>query len=117
MKHTKVLLPNFPRSNLEQLQISIAFRLNYNLCDLLLSASFFFIVERTILEYPPVIESISGDSGDFLAPGDRIHQINGISTIGLTNEQVLNILMCHRDENAVIEIEYSLPDYCKRIEN
>lgn len=77
----------------------------------------FSFVERAILDYPPVIESISGDSGDFLAPGDRIHQINGISTIGLTNEQVLNILMCHRDENAVIEIEYSLPDYCKRIES
>lgn len=99
-------------ANLKNYRFQSLFRVKYNLCE-----SFLF-VERTILEYPPVIESISGDSGDFLAPGDRIHQINGISTIGLTNEQVLNILMCHRDENAVIEIEYSLPDYCKRkIEN
>lgn len=52
-------------------------------------------------------------SADFLAPGDRIHQIDGISTIGLTNEQVMNCLLCNRDENTVIEIEYSLPEYCK----
>lgn len=52
-------------------------------------------------------------SADFLAPGDRIHQIDGISTVGLTNDQVMNLLLCNRDENAVIEIEYSLPDYCE----
>lgn len=50
-------------------------------------------------------------SADFLAPGDRIHQVDGVSTIGLTNDQVMNLLLCNRDENAVIEIEYSLPDY------
>lgn len=50
-------------------------------------------------------------SADFLAPGDRIHQVDGVSTIGLTNDQVMNVLLCNREENAVIEIEYSLPDY------
>lgn len=50
-------------------------------------------------------------SADFLAPGDRIHQIDGVSTVGLTNDQVMNLLLCSREENAVIEIEYSLPDY------
>lgn len=52
-------------------------------------------------------------SADFLAPGDRIHQVDGVSTIGLSNDQVMNLLLCNRDENAVIEIEYSLPDYCE----
>lgn len=52
-------------------------------------------------------------SADFLAPGDRVHQVDGVSTIGLTNDQVMNLLLCNRDENAVIEIEYSLPDYRK----
>lgn len=50
-------------------------------------------------------------SADFLAPGDRVHQVDGVSTVGLTNDQVMNLLLCNRDENAVIEIEYSLPDY------
>jgi AAA+ superfamily predicted ATPase len=50
-------------------------------------------------------------SADFLAPGDRIHQVDGVSTVGLTNDQVMNMLLCNREENAVIEIEYSLPDY------
>lgn len=34
-----------------------------------------------------------------------------MSTVGLTNDQVMNLLLCSREENAVIEIEYSLPDY------
>lgn len=73
-------------------------------------------IERSDVTYPPTIESISNLSepnADFLAPGDRIHQIDGMSTVGLTNEQVMNLLLHNRDENAVIEIEYSLPDYCK----
>lgn len=71
--------------------------------------------ERTDLSYPPVIETINvlEPNADFLAPGDKIHQIDGISTIGITNQQVLNILLCNREENAVIEIEYSLPEYCE----
>lgn len=51
-----------------------------------------------------------GPAADFLAPGDRIHQIDGISTIGLTNNHVLNLLL-NGDQPAVIEIEYCLPEY------
>lgn len=47
-----------------------------------------------------------------MAPGDRLHQIDGISTIGLTNNHVLSILH-QNDGPAVIEIEYCLPDYSK----
>ena len=51
---------------------------------------------------------------DFLAPGDRIHQIDGISTIGLTNEHVLNVLFNGSGGPvAILEIEYSLPEYRK----
>jgi hypothetical protein len=73
----------------------------------------FNILDRVDISYPPMIETINllEPSADFLAPGDRIHQIDGISTVGLTNEQVMNLLLCNREENAVIEIEYSLPDY------
>lgn len=69
-------------------------------------------VERTDLSYPPIISALNslGPAADFLAPGDRIHQIDGISTIGLTNNHVLNLLLSG-DQAAVIEIEYSLPDY------
>lgn len=74
------------------------------------------VAERVDLSYPPVIETINvlEPNADFLAPGDRIHQIDGISTVGITNQQVLNLFLCHRDENVVIEIEYSLPEYCKK---
>lgn len=70
-------------------------------------------VDRTDVSYPPMIETINllEPSADFLAPGDRIHQVDGVSTVGLTNDQVMTMLLCNRDENAVIEIEYSLPDY------
>lgn len=70
-------------------------------------------LERSDVSYPPMIETINllEPSADFLAPGDRIHQVDGVSTVGLTNDQVMNLLLCNRDENAVIEIEYSLPDY------
>lgn len=70
--------------------------------------------ERTDLSYPPIISALNslGPAADFLAPGDRIHQIDGISTIGLTNNHVLNLLLSG-DQAAVIEIEYSLPEYSK----
>lgn len=70
-------------------------------------------LDRVDVSYPPIIETINllEPNADFLAPGDRIHQIDGISTVGLNNEQVMSLLLCNRDENAVIEIEYSLPDY------
>lgn len=73
------------------------------------------ISDRPDVSYPPMIETINllEPNADFLAPGDRIHQIDSISTVGLTNEQVMNLLLCNREENAVIEIEYSLPDYRK----
>lgn len=53
-----------------------------------------------------------GLAADFLAPGDRIHQIDGISTVGLANEHVLSVL-CNGSGGAVaiLEIEYSLPEY------
>lgn len=71
-------------------------------------------IERTDLSYPPIIASINayGSASDFLAPGDRIHQIDGISTVGLTNNHVLSILH-QNDGPAVIEIEYCLPEYSK----
>ncbi|XP_055615895.1 glutamate receptor-interacting protein 2 isoform X2 [Toxorhynchites rutilus septentrionalis] len=68
------------------------------------------LAERTDLSYPPAVESISGPAADFLAPGDRIHQIDGISTIGLTNQHLFSIL-AHGDGSAVVEIEYSYPEY------
>lgn len=55
-----------------------------------------------------------GPAADFLAQGDRIHQIDGISTIGLANSHVMSILS-HGDSPAIIEIEYSLPEYSKKI--
>ncbi|XP_065078227.1 glutamate receptor-interacting protein 1 [Ochlerotatus camptorhynchus] len=68
------------------------------------------LTERLDLSYPPVVESINGPAADILAPGDRIHQIDGISTIGLTNQHLFSIL-AHGDGPAVIEIEYSFPEY------
>lgn len=69
-------------------------------------------VERLDLSYPPIISALNtlGPAADFLAPGDRIHQIDTISTIGLTNNHVLNLLLSG-DQPAVVEIEYCLPEY------
>lgn len=69
-------------------------------------------VERLDLSYPPIISALNtlGPAADFLAPGDRIHQIDCISTIGLTNNHVLNLLL-NGDQPAVVEIEYCLPEY------
>ncbi|KAL9696258.1 hypothetical protein quinque_015543 [Culex quinquefasciatus] len=68
------------------------------------------LAERNDLSYPPVVESINGPAADFLAPGDRIHQIDGISTVGLTNQHLFSIL-AHGDGPAVMEIEYTFPEY------
>lgn len=72
----------------------------------------FIQIDRADVSYPPIIYSLNplGPAADFLAPGDRIHQVDGISTIGLTNQQVMSML-CHGDATAIIEIEYSLPEY------
>ncbi|XP_016967952.1 glutamate receptor-interacting protein 1 isoform X2 [Drosophila biarmipes] len=71
--------------------------------------------ERNDLSYPPVVGSLSpvGHAADFLAPGDRLHQIDGISTIGLSNQKVMNMLCAGGSEAgpAIVEIEYSLPEY------
>ncbi|XP_061517693.1 glutamate receptor-interacting protein 1 isoform X1 [Anopheles gambiae] len=68
------------------------------------------LAERNDLSFPPMVESISGPVADLLAPGDRIHQVDGVSTIGLSNQQIFSIL-CHGEGPAVIEIEYSFPEY------
>lgn len=74
-------------------------------------------VERLDLSYPPIISALNtlGPAADFLAPGDRIHQIDSISTIGLTNNHVLNLLL-NGDQPAVVEIEYCLPEYSEFID-
>ena len=74
----------------------------------------FFFSDRPDVLYPPVIAALNsvGPAADFLVVGDRIHQIDGISTIGLTNAHVLSLLY-HGDGPAIIEIEYSLPEYSK----
>uniref|UniRef100_A0A1B0FKB8 PDZ domain-containing protein n=1 Tax=Glossina morsitans morsitans TaxID=37546 RepID=A0A1B0FKB8_GLOMM len=73
------------------------------------------LAERNELSYPPVIAALSalGHAADFLAPGDRLHQIDGISTIGLTNQHVMNMLSGSgsTDRPTVVEIEYSLLEY------
>ncbi|KAH8245157.1 hypothetical protein KR032_005556, partial [Drosophila birchii] len=73
--------------------------------------------ERNDLSYPPVVGALSpvGHAADFLAPGDRLHQIDGISTIGLSNQKVMNMLCSGGSESspAIVEIEYSLPEYSK----
>ncbi|EDX17209.1 glutamate receptor-interacting protein 2 isoform X1 [Drosophila simulans] len=70
--------------------------------------------ERNDLSYPPVVGSLNpvGHAADFLAPGDRLHQIDGISTIGLSNQKVMNMLCAGGSDAcpAIVEIEYSLPE-------
>lgn len=77
---------------------------------------FLFSKERNDLAYPPIVTAINayGPASDFLAPGDRLHQIDGISTVGLSNSHVLSILL-HGEGPAVIDIEYCLPEYSKRV--
>ncbi|XP_050101210.1 glutamate receptor-interacting protein 1 [Anopheles aquasalis] len=69
------------------------------------------LAERLDLSFPPVVESISGPVADLLAPGDRIHQVDGISTVGLGNAHILGLLCHGSDGPAMIEIEYSFPEY------
>ncbi|XP_035793877.1 glutamate receptor-interacting protein 1-like [Anopheles albimanus] len=69
------------------------------------------LAERLDLSFPPVVESISGPVADLLAPGDRIHQVDGISTVGLSNAHILGLLGHGADGPAMIEIEYSFPEY------
>lgn len=73
--------------------------------------------ERNDLSYPPVIGALNpvGHAADFLAPGDRLHQIDGISTIGLSNQKILNMLCASGVDAgpAIVEIEYSLPECSK----
>ncbi|XP_034490175.1 glutamate receptor-interacting protein 1 isoform X2 [Drosophila innubila] len=71
--------------------------------------------ERNDLSYPPVIGALNpvGHAADFLAPGDRLHQIDGISTIGLSNQKIMNMLCAGVGADpspAIVEIEYSLPE-------
>ncbi|XP_030569230.1 glutamate receptor-interacting protein 1 isoform X1 [Drosophila novamexicana] len=70
--------------------------------------------ERNDLSYPPVIGALNpvGHAADFLAPGDRLHQIDGISTIGLSNQKIMNMLCATGADTApaIVEIEYSLPE-------
>ncbi|KAL7743671.1 hypothetical protein ACLKA6_019280 [Drosophila palustris] len=71
--------------------------------------------ERNDLSYPPVIGALNpvGHAADFLAPGDRLHQIDGISTIGLSNQKIMNMLCAGAGADpspAIVEIEYSLPE-------
>ncbi|KAH8409109.1 hypothetical protein KR009_007609 [Drosophila setifemur] len=71
--------------------------------------------ERNDLSYPPVVGALNpvGHAADFLAPGDRLHQIDGITTIGLSNQKVINMLCAGGADAgpAIVEIEYSLPEY------
>lgn len=69
--------------------------------------------ERADPSYPPVIESINeiGAAIDILAPGDRVHQIDGISTIGLSNQHVYNLLHNGDGRQITLEIEYYTPEH------
>lgn len=94
----------------------IAFRIYFFINESIFSPHFcLYFAERNDLSYPPVIATLSplGHAADFLAPGDRLHQIDGISTIGLTNQHIMSILCGGgtADGPAVVEIEYSLPEY------
>ncbi|EDV91840.1 glutamate receptor-interacting protein 1 [Drosophila grimshawi] len=70
--------------------------------------------ERNDLSYPPVIGALNpvGHAADFLLPGDRLHQIDGISTIGISNQKIMNMLCSSGADAApaIVEIEYSLPE-------
>lgn len=89
----------------------------YNLIPISVSISIPNPAERSDLSYPPVIGALNpvGHAADFLAPGDRLHQIDGISTIGLSNQKILNMLCASGVDAgpAIVEIEYSLPECSK----
>lgn len=66
------------------------------------------------LDQCPSITSLRPGSvaltSDQLTPGDRIHSINGINTTRMRSEDVTNLLD-NVDGNALLEIEYCLPNY------
>ncbi|XP_017779337.1 PREDICTED: glutamate receptor-interacting protein 2-like, partial [Nicrophorus vespilloides] len=66
------------------------------------------------LEPCPSIQSLRSGSvalgSDQLAPGDRIHSVNGINTSRMRPEEV-STLLDNVDGNALLEIEYCLPSY------
>lgn len=49
-------------------------------------------------------------TSDQLVPGDRIYSVNGITTNRMRPEDVTTLLE-NVDGNALLEIEYSLPNY------
>lgn len=51
-------------------------------------------------------------TSDQLVPGDRIYSINGINTSRMRPDDV-STLLDNVDENALLEIQYSLPEYGK----
>lgn len=53
-------------------------------------------------------------TSDQLMPGDRIYSVNGITTNRMRADEVTTLLD-NVDGNAVLEIEYSLPNYGKWI--
>lgn len=51
-------------------------------------------------------------ASDQLVPGDRIYSINGINTSRMRPDEV-STLLDNVDESALLEIQYSLPEYGK----
>ncbi|KAF2884506.1 hypothetical protein ILUMI_21651 [Ignelater luminosus] len=52
-------------------------------------------------------------TSDLFVPGDRIHSLNGINTSRMRPEEV-NTLLDNVGDDAVFEIEYSLPNYASQ---
>lgn len=72
-----------------------------------------FVVGNSESEPCPSIASLRPGSialtSDQLAPGDRIYSVNGINTSRMRPDEV-STLLDNVDENALLEIQYSLPD-------
>lgn len=49
-------------------------------------------------------------TSDQLVPGDRIYSVNGINTSRMRPDEV-STLLDNVDESALLEIQYSLPEY------
>lgn len=77
---------------------------------------FFFLksLGNSEVEQCPSIVSLRPGSvastSDQLTPGDRIHSINGINTSRMRPEDVTTLLD-NVDGNAMLEIEYCLPNF------
>lgn len=52
-------------------------------------------------------------TSDQLAPGDRIHSVNGINTTRMRPKEVTTLLD-NIDGNAILEVEYCLPNYASQ---